>query len=90
MDVGLALVVVTLEGAAFWYWAAWHGLSRWAVPSRGKADAVLVFVAGPILLVGAAVGFFVVGMVISCIAEILVAVALIGLVTFGTMTGQRL
>jgi hypothetical protein len=49
-----------------------------------------VFVAGPILLVGAAVGFFVVGMVISCIAEILVAVALIGLVTFGTMTGQRL
>ncbi|WP_433893747.1 hypothetical protein [Streptomyces sp. CA-111067] len=84
-EVGLTFAVVGLEVAAFWYWAARYALTSWAVPGKGDAVAVVVVVAGPILLVGAGIGLLLAGMVITGISEVVLGVAVIGLVIIGHM-----
>lgn len=85
IDADLALFVVLLESVALVHWGFRHAMTHWAHPWKSEADAVVVFVAGPVLLAGAAVGFLMAGMVITGIAEILLAVAMVGLVAFGKM-----
>lgn len=79
-DADLALIVLGLEALALACWALAHWARNW-----GDADAVVISVAGPILLVVAGVGFLRAGKVITGIAEILAAVVGSGFLAYKNM-----